>query len=204
MRKDAPSTSPSLLVRARTGETEAWNRIVEIYGPITCEQCRRKGIPDEDASDVTQEVFIAISKGLAEFRRDRPNDSFLKWIRTITSRRIADWYRTQEHAVTGGGGTSAQLELADQAEPADDTDWEPAEWKRRAVTRALHLMKTDFRENTWKAFWLSEVDGLSTNQVCERLDLKPGAVRQARSKVRKRLVEELGDLLDLAENEDES
>lgn len=192
-----PPTSVSLLLRARSGETDAWDRIADIYGPLVFEQCRRKGLREQEARDVTQEVFLSISQGLNDFRREEQGDSFLCWVRTITTRRIADWFRKNGQAVVGTGGTSAQMALANHAEePA--IDWDPSEWQRRAVRRALDLMQCDFQEHTWQAFWLSEVEGLTTAEICERLEMKPGTVRQAKSKVRKRLNEELGELLDLS------
>ena len=194
-----PVTSLSLLIRAKSGQVEAWDRIVEIYGPLVFEQCRRKGLTEQDARDVTQDAFLSISKGLGDFRREKPDDSFLRWVRTIATRRVADWFRKNEQAVNGTGGTNAQMALANHAEQSV-ADWEPSEWQRRAVRRALDLMQSDFQEHTWQAFWLSEVEGLTTAEVCRKLKMKPGTVRQAKSKVRKRLIEELGELLDLSPN----
>ncbi len=192
---EVPTTSLSLLVRAKSGDSAAWDRVVDLYGPLVFQQGRRKGLNEQDAKDVTQDVFVSISQGLQEFRRDKTGDSFLRWVRTITTRRIADFFRRNADEASGPGGTSAQMALANHVDTAD-ADWEPDEWQRRAVRRALDLMKTDFHENTWQAFWLAEVEGLTTAEISEKLDMKPGAIRQAKSKVRKRLVEELGELLD--------
>lgn len=191
----SPKTSLSVLENAKLGNPDAWNCIVDIYGPLVLAQVQRKGLSDSDAKDVTQNVFLSISSSLGAFQRTSPSDSFLRWIRTITSRRVADWYRKNGPAEQGTGGTTFQAILASQPETADD--WSPEEWQRQALQRALTLLKTDFQEHTWKAFWLSVVDGLPTKEIASQLEMKPGAVRQARSKVRKRLIEELGEFLDM-------
>ncbi|MEZ6089947.1 MAG: sigma-70 family RNA polymerase sigma factor [Pirellulaceae bacterium] len=194
--RDRPTTSLSLLVRARSGEDAAWGRIVEIYGPIVFEQCRRRGFREEDARDLTQDIFLAVSQSLDSFRREKPGDSFLHWLRSIVSRKVVDFIRKEAGKVQATGGDTAHL-LIEQIPERSDLQWEPDSLRRHAFERAVQLMKTDFQENTWRAFWLSVVEGKSTDEVCSTLGMKAGAVRNARSKVQKRLIEELGDLLDV-------
>ncbi|HKJ27816.1 MAG TPA: RNA polymerase sigma factor [Anaerolineales bacterium] len=47
-------------------------------------------IPTEDVEDVTQEVFIAMVKSLKSFRGE---SKFSTWLRVITNRQIANYYR---------------------------------------------------------------------------------------------------------------
>lgn len=47
-------------------------------------------IPAEDVEDVTQEVFIAMIKSLKSFRGE---SKFSTWLRVITNRQIANYYR---------------------------------------------------------------------------------------------------------------
>jgi RNA polymerase sigma-70 factor (ECF subfamily) len=193
---DNPVTSMSLLMRARSGDEVAWGRIVEIYGPIVFNQCKRRGFGAEDAKDITQDIFLAVSQSLASFRRDRPGDSFLHWLRAIASKKIVDRIRREAGKAQAVGGSTAHVRIEQLPEELE-ADWNPDEMRQHAFERAFQLIRTDFRENTWRAFLLSVVEGKTTADVCEALDMKPGAVRNARSKVQKRLVEELGDLLDI-------
>ncbi len=195
---ESPKTSTSMLARVKGGDEDAWNQMVSIYGPLVFEQCKRRGFREEDAKDITQEIFLAVSQSLPSFRRDRPGDSFLHWLRSIASKKIVDRIRKEIGKAQAAGGSTAHLrieQLPDQLE----SDWNPDEMKRLAFERAVQLMKSDFREKTWQAFWLSVVEGKPTNEVCATLDMKAGAVRNARSKVQKRLVEELGDMLDISD-----
>ncbi|MDG1896579.1 MAG: sigma-70 family RNA polymerase sigma factor [Fuerstiella sp.] len=82
------STSPSLLSRARVGDTDAWHRLVEIYSPVVYRWARSAGLQDSDASDVMQDVFRDVARGLSGFRKEKPGDSFRGWLWVIARNRI--------------------------------------------------------------------------------------------------------------------
>ena len=194
---DSPKTSLTLLSLARTGDTEAWNRLVNVYGPLVYQQCKRKNLSDDDAAEVAQDVFLALHGGLKKFRKERPEDSFIHWLRRVTSFKIADRIRLLVGQANAFGGTDAQVMIEQQPEEIE-AEWQPDMVRQEAFSRAIDLMKTDFQESTWRAFWITVVEGKTTQEACEILSMKPGAIRNARSKVRKRLVQELGDVLDLS------
>jgi RNA polymerase sigma-70 factor (ECF subfamily) len=57
-------------------------------------------------------------------------------------------------------------------------------------------LRSEFEEHTWRAFWRVAVDGQPAPEVAAELGMKPNAVRTAKSRVLRRLREELGDLVD--------
>jgi RNA polymerase sigma-70 factor (ECF subfamily) len=57
-------------------------------------------------------------------------------------------------------------------------------------------VRSEFEERTWQAFWLTVIDDRTPGDVSAALDMKAGTIRQARSRVLRRLREEVGDLLD--------
>jgi len=69
------SVALSLLLRLKTQDPEAWRRLLALYGPVFEEWCRRAGLQAEDVTDVAQEVFQAVARNLAHFRRERPGDT---------------------------------------------------------------------------------------------------------------------------------
>src|SRR5262245_35161897 len=79
-----PSVGSTLLERLRAGQTDAWERLARLYGPTVYVWCRSAGVPEADAADFSQEVLAAVARHLAEFRRERPGDSFRVWLWTIT------------------------------------------------------------------------------------------------------------------------
>ena len=64
----------------------------------------------------------------------------------------------------------------------------------RLFARALELIRGEFEERTWTAFWRTAVEGQAAKDVAADLSMSPGAVRVAKSRVLHRLREELGDL----------
>ncbi len=61
------------------------------------------------------------------------------------------------------------------------------------VSRALDQVRVEFQPSTWQAFWRTAVDGLTTDAVAAELQMTNAAVRQARSRVSRRLRQQLGD-----------
>ena len=63
-----------------------------------------------------------------------------------------------------------------------------------AVSPAIEMIRKDFKEQTWQAFWRVVVNGRSAQEVGAELGMRPGTVRVAKSRVLKRLREQLGDV----------
>ena len=116
------STSTSLLERVKAQDPKAWKRLVALYGPLVYDWCRQSGLHGEDAADIGQEVFGSVAAKVAEFRRDRPGDSFRGWLWTITRNKIRDPFRQQQGRAQAQGGTDAQQRLAQIADqPSTET-----------------------------------------------------------------------------------
>lgn len=191
------TTSLTLLAKVRAGDDDAWQRLFDIYSPLVMGRLRHRGLGEEDAEEVVQSVFTKVARSIGQFRRDRAADSFLKWLQTITTNQLLDFHKHRSRRISATGGSTAQAVISETPDPFPDDDWATDSSARQTVLkRALEVMRAEFEERTWRAFWLYVIEGKETDQVCAELDMKPGAARQARSKVRKRLAVELRDLLD--------
>jgi RNA polymerase sigma-70 factor (ECF subfamily) len=95
----------------------------------------------------------------------------------------------------GVGGTDAQIRLASlpAAGVVDDDDSHEETSERLLLSRGLDLIRGEFAERTWKAFWGTAVEGRDTQHVAHELGMSPGAVRVAKSRVLQRLRAELGE-----------
>jgi RNA polymerase sigma-70 factor (ECF subfamily) len=78
----------------------------------------------------------------------------------------------------------------DRAEP----DEEERSLCGQLYRRALELIRGEFESRTWQMFRRSVIDGLPSAGVAAELAAAPAAVRQARSRVLRRLREELAEL----------
>ena len=189
-------TSPTMLQRMRERDCEAWDRFVRLYEPLVFHWCARTGMNASDAKDITQGVLARVSEKLHTFDRSRAGASFRGWLRVITRNKIVDFYRAfdrQEHAA---GGSTANKRIRDfPADLSTDADENQRELSG-LYSRAVELMKENFEERTWQAFWMSVVEERSTADVCQQLKMKPGSVRMARHRVLKLLREQLGEMLE--------
>jgi RNA polymerase sigma-70 factor (ECF subfamily) len=191
-----PVTPLSLLDRLRANDPAAWRRLLALYQPLVQFWCGRGGLHGPDAEDVAQEVFAAAAAGLPGFHRDRPGDTFRGWLRGITRNHVLLHFRRSQGRAQAEGGSDAWAQLQDVADPlAGSPDGEDAE-VGRLYRRALEEVRGEFEERTWQAFWLTVVEGRAPAALAGELGMSPAAVRQAKSRVLRRLKQEVGDLID--------
>jgi RNA polymerase sigma-70 factor (ECF subfamily) len=192
------ATSRTLLERVKADEAAAWERLVTLYAPLVFQWCRGWDLREPDIADILQDVFQAVVAHIAGFRKEREGDSFRAWLRRITRNKILDHLRRLGREPRGVGGTDAQMRFSQLPFPQsseDDSDAnQPAD--RALFFRALELIRQDFEERTWQAFWRTAVEGQSPRDVAEALSMSPGAVRVAKCRVLHRLRQELGELME--------
>jgi RNA polymerase sigma-70 factor (ECF subfamily) len=188
------STSLSLIERVKTHDQDAWRRLVRLYGPLVQYWLSQTGLQTADIHDLIQEVFVAVGRGLKQFRKDRPNDTFRGWLRTIVRSKVADHFRRlgAQPAATGGSELFKQLPAIEMPEEPSDDGGE-RRYVRQFRLRALEMIRAEFEERTWEAFWRVAVEGQSPKDVAAEFGVTASAVRLAKSRVLRRLREELGD-----------
>jgi RNA polymerase sigma-70 factor (ECF subfamily) len=193
-------TSLSLLVRARSGNDEAWRRLVELYAPLVRHWCRQFGLPAAETDDVAQEVFAAAVRSLSDFRRDRPGDTFRGWLRGIARNRLLEWVRRRQSEPPGAGGTTMHRYLEDVPDPGDGGGDCPADAGAISdlLHRALEMVRGEFEHRTWQAFWQTVVDGRLPRDVALDLGMTRSAVRMAKSRVLRRVRQEVGDIVEVS------
>ncbi len=194
-RPDPSSISSTLLERVRARRPEAWQRLVDLYGPLVYRWCRQLGVSRSDASDVVQQVFAAVIVDIGRFRRDRPGDSFGAWLRTITRHRVSDHFRQRQGHASADGGTEAYQRLLNISKAEkESTAAPPVEQEAGFSRRLLELVRAEFESRTWDAFWRIVVDGQPPAEVAAALNMSLPAVYKAKSRVLRRLRQELGGL----------
>ncbi|MBL8796366.1 MAG: sigma-70 family RNA polymerase sigma factor [Planctomycetia bacterium] len=193
------ATSPSLLERVRGDDAAAWDRLVKLYAPLVYCWCRRWNLQEQDTADVFQEVFLAVAKHIAAFRKDGQGGTFRGWLRTITRNKVLDHFRRQgKQPGAAAGGSEAHFQLNQLPAPDGSEDASAAESRAEQglFQRGLEFIKGEFEERTWQAFWRTTVEGRPPKDVADELGMSAGAVRVAKFRVLHRLREELGDLLE--------
>ena len=198
--------STTLFQRISDLESSAWSVFVQIYGPVVYRWCRRDGLSDDEAADVGQDVFRAVSTSIQRFERSTTSD-FLSWLRTITRFKVADHFRQSAKNPQAVGGTAflaVVTGLSDPTEEAGDfsklsrqnelDESETHEAQQLITQGTLQLIKDRFSAQAWSAFWETAVNGRSAKDVGEDLQMSAMAVRKAKSRVLRRLKTELSEI----------
>lgn len=188
-------TSLTLIDRLRAADADAWARLLTLYSPLVRYWLGRAGIPPGDADDLVQEVFREVSQALPVYRRDRPEDTFRRWLRGVCRIAVLRHRRATGRQPRAAGGTVAldHLHAVPDAAPPDDED-DPPDERNALYHRALELVRREFEEKTWRMFWATTVERRATAEVAAEVGVSTAAVRQAKSRVLRRLREEVGDL----------
>jgi RNA polymerase sigma-70 factor, ECF subfamily len=189
-------TPLSLLERARANDPEAWRRLMQMYRPLVLYWCTRGRVTPADTEDVAQAVFAEVAADLARFRRDRPGDTFRGWLRAVTRNQILLHFRRARGRPLAEGGSDAWQNLQSVADPLAIADEGEEAEVGELYRRAVEQVHSEFEERTWQAFWLTVIEGRSPVALADELGMTPAAIRQAKSRVLRRLKQDMGELLD--------
>jgi RNA polymerase sigma factor (sigma-70 family) len=189
----AVPTQPSLLLRLRdVRDGAAWQTFMDVYAPMVHAYCRRKGLQEADASDVTQEVLTEVARDMPGFTYDPRRGRFRDWLGTLVRRRLIRFFRARGQPAAERGGDL----LDGVAAPEADADW-TAEFHRRLLQVALERARPHFEAETWRAFELVWLQDRAPYDVARELGQPIEKTYVAKSRVLKALREVI---LELAED----
>src|SRR5215467_2278191 len=89
MRDDVAVTD--LVTRARKGDKQAWDALVERYAPLVWSICRQYRLSSADAADVGQNVWLRL---VEQLDRVRDPAALPGWLVTTTRRECCQFLRT--------------------------------------------------------------------------------------------------------------
>jgi len=189
MSKPEPGpTQPSLLLRIRdASDAESWRTFVSIYAPLIYRSCRRQGLQDADAADVGQEVLAQVARSIREFEYQPGRGRFRDWLGAVVRNKVCRFLENEGRGVRGVVVDESMENL--RAFEADG-EW-VAEFHAHLLSVALGRIRDRFEPPTWSAFeevWLHD---RAANEVARELALPIEAVYLAKSRVLKRLRDEL-------------
>jgi RNA polymerase sigma-70 factor (ECF subfamily) len=190
-------TRQSLLIRAQTGETNAWKDLTDLYRPMILGWLNRQGVPARDLDDLSQEVLLSVVKHLPSFQHSGQRGAFRSWLRTIICSRTADYWRAMDKGAepSGGSGATAALQSIVDPESALNRQWDE-EHDRYVLHCLLDLVEQEFEPETLRAFRRLALDGVSGADAAQELGLSVAAVYVAKSRVLQRIRQEAEGLID--------
>jgi len=198
---DSPLTRASLLVQLREGTNHAaWQEFLRVYGPLVYGFARKRGLQDADAADLMQDVMRSVSSAIGRLDYDRKQGTFRGWLFTITRNKIFSFLSARRIRPQSSGDTATHRLLDAHPDGGDGSETWELEYQRRLAALAMERVKGEFQETTWKAFWLTAVDGRPAGEAARETGLSTGAVYVAKSRVLARLKEDVETLQRQEEN----
>lgn len=173
-------------------DRDAWERFVASYGPFLHRYARRRGVDEASAGDLVQQILMRVHRSVANWQPQADGPRFRNWLMTVARNQTITFCRQLERH-RGVGGSAAQLVFDAAAAEADDSAAD-REYRREVLLWAAAQVRDDVQPQTWQAFWLTAVEGRSCSEVAADLGLSIGSVYAARSRLLKRIREQIETL----------
>jgi RNA polymerase sigma-70 factor (ECF subfamily) len=190
-------TRQSLLLRAQTGEEDAWKDLTDLYRPLIIGWLNRQGVPARDREDLSQDILLRVVKHLPTFQHSGRRGAFRSWLRTIVCNRTIDYWRSTDVGTEPSGGSGAIAALEQIADPDSDLNrqWDD-EHDNYVLKCLLDLVEEEFELTTLQAFRRLALDGASAAEAAQELGMSVAAVYVAKSRVLQRIRQEAEGLID--------
>jgi RNA polymerase sigma-70 factor (ECF subfamily) len=186
-----PTGSVLLLLLSNPTDRECWNAFVDRYAPKIYGWCRQWRLQEADAQDVTQEVLAQLVRKLRTFTYDPHKGPFRGWLKTLTHHAWCDYLEERRRAGGGKGGPEelARLETLEARQDLLGALAEVFDLELLAEAQARVQLQVSPRD--WKIFQELAVAARPGPDVARELGMTVTAVLMARSRVQKRLRQEI-------------
>jgi RNA polymerase sigma-70 factor (ECF subfamily) len=183
------SDEMALVRRAKRGDDQAFEELVRRYDRNVFRIAQHITQNREDAEDVVQEAFLKAYGNLAKFQEQ---SKFYTWLVRIAVNEALMKLRRRKPERTVS--LDEEVKTEDDSLPREVADWSPNPEQmynqaelREILTRTIQGLPAGFRT----VFVLRDVEGLSTEETAQALELSIPAVKsrllRARLQLRERL-----------------
>lgn len=178
-----------LVAQARGGDYEAFERLVTRHAGGVYHLALKMVHNPADAEEVLQETFLSAHRHLDSFRGEA---SFKNWLYRIAANQALSRLRKDKHQARLWG--EEPEEGWDRLPGAADWSANPEEIFQREELRRVLLQAVEALPAPYRTvFWLRDVEGLSTQEVADVLQLAVPNVKSRLLRARLKLRELLGD-----------
>lgn len=176
-------TRETLLLKIKEwSDEEAWRQFVQLYTPLVFGYCKKRGLSEYDAADVSQEVMRGISEAIRKFEYDSEKGTFRSWLFTVTRSKLHKFLRKETKQPKGTGRTTVIKMMNEQPDPNEEQDWD-LDYKRQMFDWAAGKVRERFSDQAWAAFWSTAVEEKDPESIASQLGITRGAVYAAKARV---------------------
>ncbi|HIE97582.1 MAG TPA: hypothetical protein EYG03_31090 [Planctomycetes bacterium] len=164
-----PETRHSLIVRLKDQRNDlAWTEFVCAYEPFLMRLVRNQGTPDRHAADVTQQLLMTIAKSVGGWKPDGKVASFRRWLGCVARNVVIRFMTRERKQITGQGGSEFLVLLEEFNDTSIDAE-QARQYEQELILWAAELVRGEFRQNSWRTFWETEIEGRSVAEVSRQL-----------------------------------
>ena len=181
---ELPKTRQSLLLQLHQRSNDAWAEFLQVYEKAIYNFCRRRGLQDADAQDVTQDVLTAVDRRVGTWDSNPSKGTFRGWMfRVARNIAVNKFLERSRQAAASGDTIVAQMlaELPDSEDAQSTAFW--MEYRRGLMHWAAKRVKPDVSEFAWKSFWKTAIEGKKADEVAQELGKSVGNVYTAKCRV---------------------
>lgn len=196
MENTHPDPGTTSLHQLKCFDNSAWTEVVDQYFSRIYGWCLEAGLEPHTASDITQNIFVSMLGSIHRFSK-KDSGEFGGWVRRISQRRIADYFRSRQEGIAG---SDLVRQIPSRAEIRDILENESQRISLEAISddrmlRTFLQAQQEFKEHVWDAFWMVAVEGKSVAETALELGTTKNIVYLSKSRVKKRL-KQIFDALD--------
>lgn len=186
-------TRLTLIQRAMDQDDEnAWNEFVAVYNNYIYVIIRQMNVPTDDCDDLLQQIFLKIWKGFPNFEYGKNRSKFRTWLGNVSHSVVYDYFRKRK-SISNKQNKVSEESLNDSFKSISEPEIEEIverEWRVYISNLAMQNLKKVFSGNAIEAFELSlkEVPG---EEIASKLGIALDSVYMLKSRVKKRLIEEI-------------
>ncbi|QSX75361.1 RNA polymerase sigma factor RpoE [Lysobacter arenosi] len=182
-----------LVERVQRGDSAAFDALVRKYQHRITALIGRY-IPDwSECQDVAQETFIRAYRALPNFRGDA---QFYTWLHRIAVNTAKNYLVAQNRRPPTDDIDAGDAEQFDTGTRLRDTDTPEHELLRQEIERTLMRVVEALPEELRTAITMREMDGLSYEEIAQKMGCPIGTVRSRIFRAREAIDAELRPLLD--------
>lgn len=168
--------------KAAAGKSAAWDEIVELYGRKIFNVALHFSSRQEQAEDLTQDIFLRLFRNLRKYRGDVP---LVAWTLRLSRNLCIDHYRRTRRERETVFLSEAALELATSgADPQLDA-------QRRELLTQVHAALREMREELAIVVSLRDLQGLTYLEISSLLDLRVGTLKSRLNRGRRELIDRI-------------
>jgi RNA polymerase sigma-70 factor (ECF subfamily) len=178
--KAVPPTDAQLIERCLEKDNAAWEQVVVRFKRKVFHIAYKFTGKHDEAEDLTQEIFLKVFKSLDKFHRDA---DFGTWLTSVARNYCIDRYRANKREKEVLVDDLVAFDLA-PASPGSNPHRALEDRDRRSfLRRGLEALPSKLRE----AVVLRDLQGLSYQEMADRLGLPEGTVKSRINRGREEL-----------------